>query len=89
LVHRLDPISKAWHGSFWTRARCNFSQQSYGFVRGLRLEEAILIVRLALWRIAKHNLGAVVSSYGVANAFPSMAKWALDDAINAAGFAFS
>jgi hypothetical protein len=27
-----------------------------------------------------------VSSYGVANAFPSMAKWALDDAINAAGF---
>eukprot|EP00972_Heterocapsa_arctica_P017985 2658588-Heterocapsa_arctica.AAC.1 len=49
LIHLLDDIGKCWHAVMWRYASPKFAQHSYGFIKGLRRQDAILQTQIAAW----------------------------------------
>ena len=83
LINILDPGGKALFKGLWAAARPPRLNYAYGFYRGRRREQAILILHTTRWKLRQMGLGHNTTFHDVANAFPSTAHDALDEMVNA------
>jgi hypothetical protein len=77
LINILDPAGKIFFKELWAAAsppRLNFA---YGFYKGRRREQAILVLHTTRWKLRQMGLGHTTTFHDVANAFPSTAYRAL------------
>jgi hypothetical protein len=81
-IRLLGPISKWWHSLCWGQASLQFLHNDFGFVLGRRREEAILLIRLARWRLLRRNLGCLLVLYDMTNAFAFVAHSLLSDTVH-------
>jgi hypothetical protein len=81
LIHLLDPISKAWHGGFWDNKSIAETPQEFGFVPLRSRIEPITLVNCVWWNLVTQKSGALLSSFDVRNAFPSIHRDQLDLAV--------
>ena len=70
----LDSIGGSWYRGLWQRLRPRFAASHYGFVPGRRREQAVLLARLQLWRVAAMGAFVAASLWDSRNAFPST-RW--------------
>ena len=82
VVHKLEPIGKAYYKQLWEKRRKLDWAYSYGFTANKRREGAIRQQHCMRWRLRKAKKGHVKFLYDVSNAFPSIAKSALDEVID-------
>eukprot|EP00972_Heterocapsa_arctica_P014894 2193036-Heterocapsa_arctica.AAC.1 len=82
LINILDSFGKAWYGTLWRTVESEWEAHSYGFVPGRRREGAMVQFRCAQWWLAHLREGWMSCYYDIKNAFPSVARWRLDQVID-------
>ena len=66
----------------WNRSQTKKKDYAFGFAKGRRREQAILIANTTKWRLKKLGISHIQSMHDVANAFPSMGHSALKEMID-------
>ena len=71
LINVLDPGGKIFFKYLWGDARPPRYAYTYGFRKGRRREQAILILHCIRWKLRQMGLSHTTTLHDVANAFPS------------------
>merc|ERR1712217_37077 len=82
LINLLAPEGKAFFALVWRVSLESSNDFSYGFRKGKRREQAILIQNATGWKLRCLGMGHFVGLHDVANAFPSMDHQTLDDTMD-------
>eukprot|EP00972_Heterocapsa_arctica_P049402 7271513-Heterocapsa_arctica.AAC.1 len=64
-------MGKAWAFALWPAPHW-WTPPTYGYVPGQRRESAILLMKLAMWRLTSYGLAWMGCWYDMSNAFPSV-----------------
>jgi hypothetical protein len=72
LIHILDAFGKAFFAGIWTQIAPGIDSHCFGFVKHRRREEAILVIKLACWRLVALGHSWLAAFYDMTNAFPSI-----------------
>ncbi|CAE8639588.1 unnamed protein product [Polarella glacialis] len=81
IVHKLDPLGRCFVKSLWQRGRHPNPAFSVGAVPRRRREQAILQLRLLLYRFHCLSVSTAFTKFDIRNAFPSAAHTALTDVV--------
>ena len=81
LINLLDPVGKMFFSFLWGRSREERRHGSYGFYKGRRREQAILVQNVLTWKLRTLKAGYVIALHDVSNAFPSPSHDCLDETI--------
>ena len=71
LINVLDPGGKVFFKYLWGDAKPPQYAYTYGFRKGRRREQAILILHCVRWKLRQMGLSHTTTLHDVANAFPS------------------
>jgi hypothetical protein len=79
VINKLCPAGKTFTKLIWSRSRTEKKDYAFGFTKGRRREQAILIANTVKWRLKQLGVNYAQSMHDVANAFPSMGHKTLDE----------
>lgn len=82
IINVLCPAGKAFTRILWEKDHTVKRDYAYGFTKGRRREQAILIANCTKWRIEDLRLNYNQSLHDVANAFPSLKQEKLNQMID-------
>ncbi|CAE8582344.1 unnamed protein product [Polarella glacialis] len=81
VVHKLDPLGRCFVKSLWQRGDHPSAPFSIGAVPRRRREQAILQLRLLLYRLHRLSVSTAFTKFDIRNAFPSTAHTALTEIV--------
>jgi hypothetical protein len=83
-LHLIDDVSKAWARATWTPTPSAFDSASFGYIPGRQREMAVLLQRIARYRVHHRGFGCLQVYWDLTNAFASVDPPLLDRAIDSA-----
>ncbi|CAE8696705.1 unnamed protein product, partial [Polarella glacialis] len=71
IVHKLDPIGRRYVKALWQRGHHPAAYFATGAVANRRSEQAVLQLRLLLYRLHQCKISTAFTKFDIRNAFPS------------------
>ena len=82
LINKLCPLGKVFHKHLWNQCKTKKRHFAYGYTKGRRREQAILIQSQTSCKLRNLGINHTKSMRDIANAFPSIAHNSLNDMLD-------
>ena len=82
LINKLCPLGRVFNKHLWNHCKTQKRHFAYGYTKGRRREQAILIQSQTSWKLRNLGINHTKSMRDIANAFPSIAHKSLNDMLD-------